>query len=340
MIIIKYIFRKMCKVQTLVILILVLIFFFHKIIRILKLITIGYVSKNLAIILIILKIPEIIQIVTPISIIISVFIIIQHMRNNNELLAIYSCGYNKNIIHLVLLIISIFVMFFTIINSMWIVPISNRYYCQLLFNSKQNNINQLIINNLNNNIQNNNIITNRISNNIFLIKIKKNKYYLASTGNIYSFIYNKNYKLIILHDGNNYYYDLFNHNLITAKFKKYYLFFDIKKNKKHNLLVNQLSLNQLISNINNITINELHWRCSLLLSIPLFYLLSTTMLISNIKKILSTSFIMILYALFFIIQHLLRISTVSYSYLLIWLIYVCYLVITILIKYLTDKLLL
>ncbi|MCV2524997.1 MAG: LptF/LptG family permease [Candidatus Lightella neohaematopini] len=339
MIIIKYIFNKICKVQIIIILILVLVFLCHKAMRILKLIVIGHITKNLAIILIILKIPEIIQIIVPISIIISVFITIQYIHNNNELLAIYSCGYSKNIIYLTLLIISIFAMLLTTINSMWLVPISNRYYCQLLLNNKQNNINQLVLNNLSTNIKNNDIIFNKKLNNIFLIKIKKNKYYLISTGNIYNFICNKKYKLIILFNGNNYYYDLLNQNLIITKFKKYYLFFQIK-NGKYNLLSNQLNLNQLIFNINNQNINELHWRYNLILSIPLFYLLSAIILVSNIKKILGISLVIILYIFFFIIQYLLRINITSYSHILMWLIYIFYLIIIILISYLTEKLLL
>ncbi|MCV2508716.1 MAG: LptF/LptG family permease [Candidatus Lightella neohaematopini] len=339
MIIIKYIFNKICKIQIIITLILVLVFLCNKAMRIIKLITIGHLTKDLAIILIILKIPEIIQIVVPISIIISVFITIQYIYNSNELLAIYSCGYNNSIIYLTLLIISIFVMFFTVINSMWIVPISNRYYCQLLFNNKQNNINQLVLSNLPININNNGIIFNKKVNNIFLVKIKKNKYYLISTGNIYSFICHKKYKLIILFNGNNYYYNLLNQKLVITKFKKYYLFFYIK-NKKYNLLSNQLDLNQLISNTNNQNINELHWRYNLILSIPLFYLLSIIILISNIKKILGILFIIILYTFFFIIQYLLRINITSYSHLLMWLVYLFYLITTILIEFLTKKLLL
>ncbi|MCV2502334.1 MAG: LptF/LptG family permease [Candidatus Lightella neohaematopini] len=337
MIIIKYILNKICKIQIIIILILVLLFLCHKAMRILKLITIGYITKNLAIILIILKIPEIIQIILPISIIISIFITIQYIHDSNELLAMYSCGYNKNIIYLTLLIISIFIMIFTTINSMWIVPISNRYYCQLLFDNKQNNINQLVLGNLSNNIKNNDIIFNKILNNIFLIKIKKNKYYLISTGNICNFIYKKKYKLIILFNGNNYYYNLLNQNLVITKFKRYYLFFCIK-NKKYNLLPNQLDLKQLIFNVNNQNINELHWRYNLILSIPLFYLLSTTILVSNIKKILGISLVIVLYIFFFIIQYLLRINITNYSHLLMWLVYLFYLIITILIKYLTKNL--
>ncbi|MCV2499773.1 MAG: LptF/LptG family permease [Candidatus Lightella neohaematopini] len=339
MIIIKYIFNKIYKIQIIIILILVLIFLCNKAMRILKLITIGHITKNLAIILIILKIPEIIQTIVPISIIISVFIIMQHIHNNNELLAIYSCGYNKNIIYLTLLIVSIFIMLFTTINSMWVVPMSNKYYCKLLFNNKQNNINQLISNNLPINIKNNTIIFNKKLNNIFLIKIKTNKYYLISTGDVYNFICNKKYKLIILFNGNNYYYNLLNQNLVITKFKKYYLFFCIK-NKKYNLLSNQLNLNQLVFNTNNKNINELHWRYNLILSIPLFYLLSAIILVSNIKKVLSISILVILYIFFFITQHLLLISITSYSHLLMWLVYVFYLIITILIEYLTKKLLL
>ncbi|MCV2526146.1 MAG: LptF/LptG family permease [Candidatus Lightella neohaematopini] len=339
MIIIKYIFNKICKVQIIIILILVLVFLCHKAMRILKLIVIGHITKKLAIILIILKIPEIIQIIVPISIIISVFITIQYIHNNNELLVIYSCGYSKNIIYLTLLIISIFAMLLTTINSMWLVPISNRYYCQLLIDNRQNNINQLALSNLSTNIKNNDIIFNKKLNNIFLIKIKKNKYYLISTGNICNFICSKKYKLIILFNGNNYYYDLLNQNLIITKFKKYYLFFQIK-NKKYNLLSNQLNLNQLIFNINNQNINELHWRYNLVLSIPLFYLLSAIILVSNIKKILGISIVIILYIFFFIIQYLLRINITSYSHMLMWLIYIFYLIIIILTRYLTEKLLL
>ncbi|MCV2518769.1 MAG: LptF/LptG family permease, partial [Candidatus Lightella neohaematopini] len=278
-------------------------------------------------------------IILPISIIISVFIIIQYIYNNNELLAIYSCGYGKNIIYLILLIMSIFIMLFTTINSMWIVPISNKYYCQLLFNNKQNDINQLVLSNLSTNIKNNDIIFSKILNNIFLIKIKKNKYYLISTGSVYNFMCNKKYKLIVLLNGNNYYYNLLNQNLVITKFKKHYLLFCIK-NKKYNLLSNQLNLNQLISNVNNQNINELHWRYNLILSIPLFYLLSAIILVSNIKKILGISFVIVLYIFFFIIQHLLRINITNYSHLLMWLVYIFYLIITILTKYLIKKLLL
>ncbi|MCV2528904.1 MAG: LptF/LptG family permease [Candidatus Lightella neohaematopini] len=337
MIIIKYIFNKICKIQTIVILTLVLVFFCHKTVQIIKLISIGYITKILAINLIILKIPEIIQMVIPVSVIISVFITVKHIYNNNELLAIYSCGYNKNIIYLALLIMSIFIMFLTTINSMWIVPISNKYYCQLLFDNKQNNINQLILNNFPKNI-NNNIIFNNILNNIYSVKIKKNKYYLISTGSIDSINANNKYKLVILCNGKNIYYNLLNRSVIITKFKKYYLFFYIKNKKYINLPANQLNLNQLINTI-NVNKNELHWRYNLILSIPLFYLLSVIILISDIKRIFGISLIITLYILFFIIQHLLRISTISYSYLLMWLLYVFYLNIIILMKYLTNKLL-
>lgn len=315
MIILKYLTKKILKFQILVLLILFFVFLSQKLVRVLSVSIEHSIPKKLIFFLLFFSIPEILKLVLPLSLFLSIFFAFQSLQENNEIIAIHTCGIGYMIFFKVTLFFSFLVMSFSWINAMWISPLSFNYKNKILINNGFNS-NLLAFNpGQFNFMQNNNFIffSQKIENenlkNILIVKFwnQKEAFYpiilTAKSGKIYKKKTNIKY-YITLNNGQYFYTNMQSNNFWITSFKKYHL--EITKNipnihieyPENLLLQNLWKLNNFESKI------ELHWRFT---NVFIVFIMS---ILANILGIYATQkskffnlFIgLLFYLIFFFIQ--------------------------------------
>lgn len=144
MIIIKYFGKEILKNQIVIILILFAIFFFQKFIKIINSVASEGIPKNLIINLLILGLPEIAQLILPLSLFLSILMTFRKLYISNEITAIYACGFKKRILLTVVIYVALITMIMAMINVSWLMPLSS-YYFDKTKKYIQHDLNSLIL---------------------------------------------------------------------------------------------------------------------------------------------------------------------------------------------------
>lgn len=255
----------------------------------------------------------------------------------------YSCKFNNAIFIKVILILTFFWIILSILNSFFISIWSTNYQFTLLKNSAIYSNNFGLSENFFHVINNNKTVLffERKNNNklnwIFFTKIYKNDnhYYIitAHNGKIKN-VKNTYLKILYLDNGTILYSNKLIKNFKIIKFKKYKI---ILKNNKI-MVDNDLTLSKLLFSDNVLIQKELHWRISLIFSIPIMALLalSCSKIYQREKKILPIFICIFLYFLYFLIQLFFKTVTKNYFFssniIWIWIINIFYFLISIILN--------
>ncbi|MGP1956351.1 MAG: LPS export ABC transporter permease LptF [Arsenophonus sp. NC-PE1-MAG3] len=138
MIIIRYLVKETLKSQVAILFILILIFFSQKTINILSSVVQGNIPSDLIFHLLWFGIPEIAQLILPLSLFLGLLMTYSKFYIDSEIIIMYACGLGKRVLVIAALILALFTALIAIVNVAWILPWSVKSQEQTLANAKAN----------------------------------------------------------------------------------------------------------------------------------------------------------------------------------------------------------
>lgn len=137
-IIIRYLVRETFKSQLAILFILLLIFFCQKLVRILGAAVDGEIPTNLVLTLLGLGVPEMAQLILPLSLFLAILMTLGKLYTESEITVMHACGLGKSVLVKSALILMLFTALAAAINVTWLGPWSQRYQNQVTENAKAN----------------------------------------------------------------------------------------------------------------------------------------------------------------------------------------------------------
>ena len=138
MIIIRYLVRETLKSQLAILFILLLIFFCQKLVRILGAAVDGDTPANLILTLLGLGVPEMAQLILPLSLFLAILMTLGKLYTDSEITVMHACGLGKSVLVKAALVLMLFTSAVAAINVIWAGPWSARYQDQIMQNAQAN----------------------------------------------------------------------------------------------------------------------------------------------------------------------------------------------------------
>lgn len=138
MIIIKYLVRETFKSQLAILFILLLIFFCQKLVRILGAAVDGEIPTNLVLSLLGLGVPEMAQLILPLSLFLGLLMTLGRLYTESEITVMHACGLGKSVLVKAAMVLALFTGMVAAVNVMWGSPWSARYQDEVLAEAKAN----------------------------------------------------------------------------------------------------------------------------------------------------------------------------------------------------------
>ncbi|RKS87520.1 lipopolysaccharide export system permease protein [Orbus hercynius] len=138
MIIRRYIIKETFKAQLAILVILFMIFFSQKLIRIMSSAVDGDIPSSLITPLLLLGVSNMAQLILPLSLFLGILIAFGRFYTDSEMVAMYACGVKKKIIYQVVLFLSIITCCVSTANLVWFGPWSSVQEEKLVENAKLN----------------------------------------------------------------------------------------------------------------------------------------------------------------------------------------------------------
>lgn len=138
MIIIRYLVREILKSQLAILFILLLIFFCQKLVRVLAAAVDGDIPTNLVLSLLGLGVPEMAQLILPLSLFLGILMTLSRLYAESEITVMHACGLGKDVLVKAALILSVLTAIFAASNVIWLSPWSARHQDEVLAEAKAN----------------------------------------------------------------------------------------------------------------------------------------------------------------------------------------------------------
>ena len=122
MIIIRYLVRETLKSQLAILFILLLIFFCQKLVRILGAAVDGDIPANLVLSLLGLGVPEMAQLILPLSLFLGLLMTLGKLYTESEITVMHACGLSKAVLVKAAMILAVFTAIVAAVNVMWAGP--------------------------------------------------------------------------------------------------------------------------------------------------------------------------------------------------------------------------
>lgn len=137
-IIIRYLVRETLKSQLAILFILLLIFFCQKLVRILGAAVDGEIPTNLVLTLLGLGVPEMAQLILPLSLFLAILMTLGRLYTESEITVMHACGLSKTVLVKAAMILMLFTSLVAAVNVIWLGPWSSRYQSEVTQNAKAN----------------------------------------------------------------------------------------------------------------------------------------------------------------------------------------------------------
>ena len=137
-IIIRYLVREALKSQLAILFILLLIFFCQKLVRILGAAVDGEVPTNLVLTLLGLGVPEMAQLILPLSLFLAILMTLGRLYTESEITVMHACGLSKAVLVKAAMVLMLFTSLVAAVNVIWLGPWSSRYQDEVTQNAKAN----------------------------------------------------------------------------------------------------------------------------------------------------------------------------------------------------------
>lgn len=126
-IIIRYLVRETLKSQLAILFILLLIFFCQKLVRILGAAVDGDIPANLVLSLLGLGVPEMAQLILPLSLFLGLLMTLGKLYTESEITVMHACGLSKAVLVKAAMVLALFTSIIAAVNVMWAGPWSSRH---------------------------------------------------------------------------------------------------------------------------------------------------------------------------------------------------------------------
>ncbi len=137
-IIIRYLVRETLKSQLAILFILLLIFFCQKLVRILGAAVDGEIPTNLVLTLLGLGVPEMAQLILPLSLFLAILMTLGRLYTESEITVMHACGLGKSVLVKAAMILMLLTSAVAAVNVLWLGPWSSRYQDEVTQNAKAN----------------------------------------------------------------------------------------------------------------------------------------------------------------------------------------------------------
>ncbi|WP_075182790.1 LPS export ABC transporter permease LptF [Pantoea sp. 1.19] len=138
MIIIRYLVRETLKSQLAILFILLLIFFCQKLVRILGAAVDGEIPTNLVLTLLGLGVPEMAQLILPLSLFLAILMTLGKLYTDSEITVMHACGLSKAVLVKAAGVLMLMTATLAAVNVLWLSPWSSRYQNEVTQNAKAN----------------------------------------------------------------------------------------------------------------------------------------------------------------------------------------------------------
>lgn len=336
------------RYQLIIFIVLFLVFFSQKSIRIFGAVADGTIPKFLICVFFGLSLPEVIKLILPVSLFFGILITFNYLHTNHEIIAMYSCGLGYTFIVRGVLFLSVITTIFSMINVLFLSPLCLYYQNKIVFKYQFDFTSIRLFERKFHFVKNMNMmffingVYEKNFKDIFLIRVLSNGHssvMVSDFGCIKKFFDGSQW--FVLEFGNYYCWDrdIIHSNFYMSHFDKYNFLIG---NQAHyyrcsNNSVAELSMLQLWRSSSIEAQVELHWRLTLVIIgfIMVMIIFPLSLMKLNHSYLLITFPSVVLYLIFFLLQIFLRanISKGSVSLIWIWIINVLYVFIAVILNF-------
>lgn len=313
MIITRYLVREIFKSQFAILFILFFIFFCQKLVRILGAVVNGSIPKSLIFSLLGLGVPEMAQLILPLSLFLGLLITLSRLYNGNEITVMHACGLGKNVLIQAILMLILITTLFAAINVIWLSPLFSRYQNKILSEVKANPSMAILVEGQFNLAENGkavlfvNNVKGKQFQKIFLAQLKESSdkrslVLIADQGHIN--LQPDGSQLILLNEGTLYEGTAPLSDFTITNFTQYQVLINHHVPKLGINNVEQMNLYQLCHSTRLDALAELHWRLTLVVSVLIMATIVVPLSVVNLHtgRIVNILLAMLLYLIFFILQ--------------------------------------
>ncbi|PHM45116.1 LPS export ABC transporter permease LptF [Xenorhabdus mauleonii] len=317
MIIIRYLVRETLKSQIAILFILLLIFFSQKLVEVLGAAVEGNIPANLVLSLLGLGVPEMAQLILPLSLFLGVLMTFSKLYTESEITVMHACGLGKSVLVKSALILALITSALAAANVIWFTPWSSKYQSQVLADAKANPSLAAIMEGQFKPSRDGNMVLyignvkgNRFEN-VFLAQLhpsdeQRPSVVIADGGHMEESPSGN--QIAVLHQGTRYEGTAMLRDFRITEFTNYQAVIGHQKADIDNSKVEQKSIGQLWHDTDNDSRAEFHWRLTLIVSVLTMALMVVPLSVVNPRqgRILSMLPAMLLYLIFFLLQSSLR----------------------------------
>ncbi|WP_367680366.1 LPS export ABC transporter permease LptF [Candidatus Fukatsuia anoeciicola] len=313
MIIIKYLAKETAKNQIIILFILLLIFFSQKLVVILRAVVNGDIPINLVFYFLGLGLPEMAQLILPLSLFLSLLMTYNKIYTKSEITAIYACGLGKKSLIITALSLALITAALAAVNVLWLGPWSMKYQEKVLNNAQVNlNLTALLEGRFQSSKNGNTVvfvknINGKKFNRVFLAQLKPNgnqqpSIMVAKSGYMSECIDGS--QLITLDKGTRYEGTALLRNFRITDFEDYQVTIGYQSIIPSSSSSEQMSTSSLWYSNYPAARAEFHWRLTLIIAVIIMALLVVPLSVVNSRqgRVLSVLPAILLYLVFFLFQ--------------------------------------
>lgn len=320
MIITKYIINKTFKSQIAILFILLLIFISQKFILILSMTVNGEMPTHLILYFLVLGLPEMAQLMLPLSLFLGILTTYGKMYTEREITVMHACGFSKNYLVLVALILAMGTAALASINTLWCMPWSIIYQKKILNNFRSNpTITTLIEGKFQSSMDGKTVlfvgdVEGKKFHNIFLAQLQSDgsrRPYIMIAENGY--LSKRKDGSQIVNFGKGTYYEWTTHlsDFRITYFKNYQMIIHPQLITQNTKTPEQMSIYSLWNSSHTDARSEFHWRLTMITSVIIMALLAVPLSVVKPRQNRTLNMLpaILLYLIFFLLQSSLRYNT-------------------------------
>nr|WP_207628854.1 LPS export ABC transporter permease LptF [Photorhabdus cinerea] len=309
--------RETLKSQVAILFVLLLIFFCQRLVEILGAAVEGNIPANLVISLLGLGVPEMAQLVLPLSLFLGVLMTFSKLYTESEITVMHACGLGKRVLVVSALILALLTSALAAVNVIWMIPWSSKYQEQVLADAKANPSLAAIIEGKFKPSDNGNLVLYIGSvhgdkfENVFLAQLRpvdnqRPSVVISDGGHMVERPDGR--QEVILNRGTRYEGTAMLRDFRITEFNDYQAVVGHQVSAVDGDKVEQKSITQLWRDNDKDSRAEFHWRLTLVLSVLIMAMMVVPLSVVNPRqgRVLSMLPAMLLYLIFFLLQSSLR----------------------------------
>jgi lipopolysaccharide export system permease protein len=301
------------KSQIAILFILLLIFFSQKLVEVLSAAVDGNIPANLVLSLLGLGVPEMAQLILPLSLFLGVLMTFSKLYTESEITVMHACGLGKNVLVKSALILALLTTLLAAANVFWFTPWSSKHQEQVLADAKANPSLAAMMEGQFQPSRDGNMVlyigdvSGNNFKNVFLAQLRparnqRPSVVIADGGHMEE-LPNGN-QVAVLHEGTRYEGTALLRDFRITDFKDYRAVIGHQAPEIDSSKIEQKSMTELWHATDSDSRAEFHWRLTLIMSVLIMTLMVIPLSAVNPRqgRVLSMLPAMLLYLIFFLLQ--------------------------------------